>query len=188
MKGGIQLVGWYFEPSQPQRITSRPKTMFHLSPVYSARKSSNHKFPQNHKIRPDTNPHTHWKNPHRKIKHKKFEELVPSVLPLYSFFLIYLFTYLFFVVVYLSSSSTSCLFLFFSESSLIGQMPVYPPKGATPLVFCADIRRIHRSAVKENTAGLQASSRCVERCNYCGAGRVLYEISPPPASHYKATL
>ena len=26
------LVSWYFEPSQPQRITSRPKTMFHLSP------------------------------------------------------------------------------------------------------------------------------------------------------------
>ena len=47
-----QLVGRYFEPSQPQRITSRPKTMFNLSPVYSARKSSNHKLSPNHKISP----------------------------------------------------------------------------------------------------------------------------------------
>ena len=51
------LVSWYFEPSQPQRITSRLKTMFNLSLIYSARKSSNHKFSQNHKICPDTNLH-----------------------------------------------------------------------------------------------------------------------------------
>ena len=38
------LVSWHFEPSQPQRITSRLKTMFNLSPIYSARKSSNHKL------------------------------------------------------------------------------------------------------------------------------------------------
>ena len=39
-----QLVSWYFERSQPQRITSRLKTMFHLSPIYSAHKPSNHKL------------------------------------------------------------------------------------------------------------------------------------------------
>ena len=46
------LVNWYFELSQPQRITSRLKTMFSLSPIYSARKSSNHKVFKNHKISP----------------------------------------------------------------------------------------------------------------------------------------
>ena len=39
------LVSWYFEPSQPQRITSRLTTMFSLSPIYSALKSS--KFSKN---------------------------------------------------------------------------------------------------------------------------------------------
>ena len=39
-----RLVRWYFQPSRPQRITSRLKTMFNLSPIYSARKSSNHKL------------------------------------------------------------------------------------------------------------------------------------------------
>ena len=29
-----QLISWYFEPSQPQRITSRLKTMFNLSPSH----------------------------------------------------------------------------------------------------------------------------------------------------------
>ena len=43
-------VSWYFEPSQPQRITSWLKTMFNLSPIYSARKSSNHKLFKNRKI------------------------------------------------------------------------------------------------------------------------------------------
>ena len=51
------LVNWYFEPNQPQRITSRLKTMFNLSPVYSAGKSSNHELSINHKISPDTNLH-----------------------------------------------------------------------------------------------------------------------------------
>ena len=37
------LVSWYFEPSQPQRITSQLKTKFNLSPIDSARKSTNHK-------------------------------------------------------------------------------------------------------------------------------------------------
>ena len=37
----FELVSWYFEPNQPQRITSRLKTMLNLSPIYSARKSSN---------------------------------------------------------------------------------------------------------------------------------------------------
>ena len=70
----------YFEPSQPQRITSRLKTMFNLSPIYSARKSSNRKLSKTHKISPDTNLH---KTKHTKsIEHKIFEELVPSVSPL----------------------------------------------------------------------------------------------------------
>ena len=52
-----QLVSWYFEPSQPQRVTSWLKTMFNLSPIYSARKSSNHKLSINHKTSHDTNLH-----------------------------------------------------------------------------------------------------------------------------------
>ena len=48
------LVSWYFEPSQPQRITLQLKTMFNLFPIYSARKPSNHKLSINHKINPDT--------------------------------------------------------------------------------------------------------------------------------------
>ena len=56
-----KLVSWYFEPSQPQRVTSWLKTMFNLSPIYSARKSSNHKLSINHIIIHDTNLH--------KIKH-----------------------------------------------------------------------------------------------------------------------
>ena len=48
-----QLVSWYFEPSQPQRATSWLKTMFNLTPIYSARKSSNHKLSINHKISTD---------------------------------------------------------------------------------------------------------------------------------------
>ena len=53
----VATVRWYFEPSQPQRITSRPKTMFNLSLIYSAHKSSNHISSKNHNISPDTNPH-----------------------------------------------------------------------------------------------------------------------------------
>ena len=45
--------------------------MFYLSPVYSARKSSNHKLSKNHKISPDTNL--------QNIEHKIFEELVYSI-------------------------------------------------------------------------------------------------------------
>ena len=52
-----KLVSWYFEPSQPQRVTSLLKTMFNLSPIYSAPKSSNYKLSMNHKISPDTNLH-----------------------------------------------------------------------------------------------------------------------------------
>ena len=52
-----KLVSWYFEPRQPQRITSRLKTMFSLSPIYSARKSSYHKLSINHKISLDRNLH-----------------------------------------------------------------------------------------------------------------------------------
>ena len=42
----IDLVSLYFEPSQPQRITSRLKTMFKLSPIYSARKSQTTNYPK----------------------------------------------------------------------------------------------------------------------------------------------
>ena len=54
--------------------------MFNLSPIYSARKSSNQKLSKKHKISPDTNPPKN-KTP-TNIKHKIFEELVPLVLPL----------------------------------------------------------------------------------------------------------
>ena len=54
--------------------------MFNLSPIYAARKSSNHKLSKSHKISPDTNPHKTKK--YSNIKHRIFEELVPSVLPL----------------------------------------------------------------------------------------------------------
>ena len=49
-----ELVSWYFEPSQPQRITSGLKTMFNLSAIYSACKSSYHKLSKTHQISPDT--------------------------------------------------------------------------------------------------------------------------------------
>ena len=39
-----ELVSWYFEPSQPQTIVLGLKTVFNLSPSFSAHKSSNHKF------------------------------------------------------------------------------------------------------------------------------------------------
>ena len=75
-----RLVSWYFEPSQPQRITSGLKTMFSLSPIffYPARKSSNRKLFKNNKISPDTNVQKTYTN----IKQFFFEDLVPSVLPL----------------------------------------------------------------------------------------------------------
>ena len=52
--------------------------MLRLSPIYSARKSSNHKLSKSHRISPDTNLQKTYTN----IKHKTFEELDPSVLPL----------------------------------------------------------------------------------------------------------
>ena len=52
--------------------------MFNLSPIYSARKSSNHKLAINHKISHDTSLHKTYTN----IGHKIFKELVPSVSPL----------------------------------------------------------------------------------------------------------
>ena len=68
-------VSWYFEPSQPQRITSRQKTMFNLSAIYSAHKSSNHKLSKNHIISPDTNllttKHT------QRLKKKKNQRISP---------------------------------------------------------------------------------------------------------------
>ena len=52
--------------------------MFCLSPIYSARKSSNHKLSKNHEISYGTNLQKTYTN----IKHKIFQELVPLVLPL----------------------------------------------------------------------------------------------------------
>ena len=43
-----RLVGWCFEPSQPQRAISWLKTNFNFSPSYSTHKSLNHKFPSNY--------------------------------------------------------------------------------------------------------------------------------------------
>ena len=51
--------------------------MFNQSPIYSARKSSNHKLSINHKISPDTN--LHKQNIHEQNLSK---ELVPSLSPL----------------------------------------------------------------------------------------------------------
>ena len=65
----IYLVSWYFEPSQPQRVTSWLKTMFNLPSIYSARKSLNHKLSINHKISHDTNLH--------KIKQKTCTHALP---------------------------------------------------------------------------------------------------------------
>ena len=51
--------------------------MFNLSPIYSARKSSNHKLSINHKISHDTNLHKN--KTYTNNEHKIFEKLVPSV-------------------------------------------------------------------------------------------------------------
>ena len=78
-----QLVSWYFEPSQPQRMISGLKASFNLSPSYCAHKSSSHKFSRVYKISPGTN---HIKqNIDTQTSNTKivFEEIVPSVLPLY---------------------------------------------------------------------------------------------------------
>ena len=77
----VILIRWYFEPSRTQRIISGLKTNFNLSPTYSAHKSSNQKPSKIHKLRPDTNLSI-TKHAYTSIKHKIFEELVRSVLPL----------------------------------------------------------------------------------------------------------
>ena len=56
--------------------------MFNLSPIYSARKPSNHKSSTTHKISHDTNLHKKHTHTHTNIGHKFFEELLPSVSPL----------------------------------------------------------------------------------------------------------
>ena len=66
-----QLVSWYSEPSQPQRVTSWLKTMFSLSPIYSARKSLNHRLSISRKINPDTNLH---KTKHTQTSSPKFSK------------------------------------------------------------------------------------------------------------------
>ena len=65
------VISWYFEPSQPQRVTSWLKTMFNLSPIYSARKISNHKLSINHKISHDINLH---KTKHTQTSDTKFSK------------------------------------------------------------------------------------------------------------------
>ena len=77
-----RLAGGYAEPSSPQRVISGPKTNFNLFPSYSANTSSNHKFSQIYKISPDTNLYE-TKHICTNIKHKNFEQLDPSVLPLF---------------------------------------------------------------------------------------------------------
>ena len=70
------LVSWYFEPSWPQRIISGLKTNFSLSPSYSARKSSSHKFFQIYKVSPDTNLNTR-KHTYTNIKLNNFWRISP---------------------------------------------------------------------------------------------------------------
>ena len=48
--------------------------MFKLSPIYSARKSSNHKLSINYKISPDTNLH---KTKHTQTSNTKFRRISP---------------------------------------------------------------------------------------------------------------
>ena len=74
-----RLFCWYFEPSQPQRITSGLKQTSICLPIYYAHKSSNHKLSINHKISHDTNLH---KTKQTQTSDKIFQELVPSVSPL----------------------------------------------------------------------------------------------------------
>ena len=76
-----ELISWYFEPSQPQRIISALKTNFNLSPSYSAHKSPNHNFSQICKISPDTN--ICIQNTHTQTSNNIFEELDSSVMPLF---------------------------------------------------------------------------------------------------------
>ena len=65
------LISWYFEPRQPQRITLWPKTMFSLSPFYSACKSSNHILPKKKKKKISVLTQTHIKQKkYTNIKHK----------------------------------------------------------------------------------------------------------------------
>ena len=66
-----KFVSWYFEPSEPQRITSGLKTNFNLSASYSAHNSSNHKFSKIYKVSPDTNLYE-TKLTYTDIKHNIF--------------------------------------------------------------------------------------------------------------------
>ena len=60
--------------------TSRLKTVFNPSPIYSAREPSNHKLFKKYKISP---VHKFTSNKtYTNIEHKIFEEIVPSVSPL----------------------------------------------------------------------------------------------------------
>ena len=56
-QGSNELVSWYSETSQPQKVISGLKTNFNLSPNYSAQKSSNNSFSELYKISPEKNVH-----------------------------------------------------------------------------------------------------------------------------------
>ena len=60
----------------------RAETNFNLSPIYSSRKSSNHKFPKNHKISPNNINVQIYNKTYTNTKHNIFKKLVPLVLPL----------------------------------------------------------------------------------------------------------
>ena len=77
----VVLVSWCFEANHPQRIMSGLKTNHDLSPSYSARKSSNHKFSNIYKISLKTNL-CKRKHTYTNIKYNIFEELIPLVWPL----------------------------------------------------------------------------------------------------------
>ena len=78
LKKERQLVTWYFEPTQPLRIIPGLKANFSPSPSDSAHRSSNQKFSKIYNTSSDTNLHK-TKHTYNNIKHKIFEELVPSV-------------------------------------------------------------------------------------------------------------
>ena len=73
-----QLVSWYFEPSQPQRITSGLKKHFNLSSIYSSHVIKP-QIKKKKKFSPDTNLHN---KTYTNVKQKFFEGLVPMVLSL----------------------------------------------------------------------------------------------------------
>ena len=75
-----QLVSRYFEPSQPQRITSRLELMFNLSPTFLP--SMQVIKPQIIQKQQNQSRHKCTENTQKHHKQNIFKELVPSALPL----------------------------------------------------------------------------------------------------------